>query len=107
MLCTEQAHLRGLGGQAILISAASYQKLHTPLGGAINSDPARFYALGWGIIHNGNQNLSIHQGSAGTFDALAVIQPDQNRVVIVLGNAYNAAISAAVTKTAFDLLDSK
>jgi len=52
-------------------------------------------------------SLSVHEGSAGTFDALAVIQPDQNRAVIVLGNAYSAEISATVTQTGFDLLDPK
>ena len=99
-----QAHLRGLSGQVVLISPESYRKLHTPLGGAINNNPAQFYALGWGVIHDVNQNLSIHEGSAGTFDALAVIEPDRNQAVIILSNAYSMAVSAAVNKTAFDLL---
>jgi hypothetical protein len=32
-----------------------------------------------------------HQGSAGTFDALVVLQPQRDRAVITLVNAYDDA----------------
>jgi CubicO group peptidase (beta-lactamase class C family) len=60
-----QAHLRGLLGGHRLLRPQTFERLHTPVGDA--------YALGWAVECLGDQCLSYHEGSVGTFDALAII----------------------------------
>lgn len=89
-----QIHLRGLRGNATVISAGSFQHLHASQG--------RF-ALGWVNAPLNGVRTSAHDGTAGTFYALAAIQPDRDRAVIVLVNAYNDAVANAANALALHL----
>lgn len=73
-----QLHLRGLRGDASLLTAATFARLHQPTGD---------YALGWfeGTV-DGNL-ASWNSGSASTFDALIVVEPSTDRAAVVLTNA--------------------
>lgn len=73
-----QLHLRALRGMPRLLRADSFIELHRARGD---------YALGWGFGTLNGVRAEAHQGSAGTFDALVVMQPDRNRAVIALANA--------------------
>ena len=90
-----QLHLRGLRGNATLITADSYQHLHTPQGRM---------ALGWISAPLDGVRTSAHDGTAGTFYALAAIQPDRDRAVVVLVNAYSSAVADAANALALQLL---
>ena len=47
---------------------------------------------------------SAHDGTAGTFYALAATQPDRDRAVGVLVNAYSSAVADAANARALHLL---
>jgi len=82
-----QEHLRGLQGQDGLLRAATVQRLHRPAGD---------YALGWVIRPLAGARVSAHEGSAGTFHAVAVLHPERDLAVAVLANAgYSKAGDAA------------
>jgi CubicO group peptidase (beta-lactamase class C family) len=99
-----QLHLCGLGGQPGLLSTTTLAKLHASLGpvGNVEGDG---YALGWLMQPVAGVTGSMHQGSAGTFEAVTVLLPDLDVGVIVLSNAgeevgsavVNAAVEQAVT----------
>jgi CubicO group peptidase (beta-lactamase class C family) len=73
-----QMHLRGLQGQDALLSVASIDYLHTPVGG---------YALGWGVYEVGGHQISAHNGSAGTFYATMAVSQSQDWGVVIATNA--------------------
>ncbi len=73
-----QEHLRGLRGQDGLLRAATVQRLHAPTGN---------YAMGWIIQPFAGARASAHEGSAGTFHAIAVLHPQRDLAVAVLANA--------------------
>jgi len=73
-----QDHLRGLRGQDGLLRAATVQRLHQPTGE---------YALGWIARPLAGARASAHEGSAGTFHAIAVLQPERDLAVAVFVNA--------------------
>ena len=57
------------------------------------------FALGWGVQWFEGARSSVHAGSAGTFTALAVVQPERDLAIVVLTNAggqhaSNATIAA-------------
>jgi CubicO group peptidase (beta-lactamase class C family) len=74
-----QLHLRGLREQPELLTGESFERLHTPLGGA--------FALGWGVQPFEGARTSVHAGSAGTFFALVAVQPERDLAVAVMTNA--------------------
>ena len=67
-------HLRGLAGEYTLLRAETIRKLHTPIG---------YFGLGWEIGEQEHQ----HSGSAGTFNALLLLRPRQDRVYVFATNA--------------------
>jgi len=91
-----QSHLRGLRGLSGYLSPQSYTYLHTPQGD---------YALGWLVKTLNGVVTSAHDGSAGTFYALAAIQPGRDRAVIVLANGYSVALADAANALALKLLE--
>jgi CubicO group peptidase (beta-lactamase class C family) len=91
-----QLHLRGLRGQAELLSRESFEFLHTPMG-----EP---FALGWGVQSFEGARSSVHAGSAGTFTALAVVQPERDLAVVVLTNAGGQHASATAVAATRELI---
>jgi D-alanyl-D-alanine carboxypeptidase len=93
-----QSQLRGLRGSAGLVTPQTMQYLHTA-----NGD----YALGWVVRDLDGVKTSTHDGTAGTFYALATIQPSKDKAVVVLTNAYGQALANAVNLFALDVLAGK
>jgi D-alanyl-D-alanine carboxypeptidase len=62
-------HLLGIQGKDKLISAENYQFIHFGLPD---------YALGWRNMTKGENHVSTHEGSLGTFYARAVLLKDRN-----------------------------
>ncbi|MDX6479883.1 MAG: hypothetical protein QOG85_393 [Gaiellaceae bacterium] len=91
-----QLHLRGLRAQAELLSRETFELLHTPVG-----EP---FALGWGIQVFEGARSSVHAGSAGTFTALAVVQPERDLAIAVLTNAGGQQASAATVEATRELI---
>ncbi len=85
-------HLRG---DPQLLSAASFQRLHTPNGS---------YAMGWGVGPLAGAVSSYHVGSSGTFGVVAVIQPERDLAVVVATNAGSEAALNAIQAAAVQLL---
>jgi len=75
-----QLHLRALRGQPRLLREETFAELHRPRGE---------YSLGWAFGSLNDVPSITHQGSAGTFDAMVVLQPQRDRAVITLVNAYD------------------
>jgi len=90
-----QLHLRGLRGRAELLSAATFRRLHTPTG---------YYAFGWAVVSVDGVASSSHDGSAGTFYVLVVIQPSRDLAVAVVTNAGHDEAAMAVSEAALALL---
>jgi len=84
-----QFHLAGVRGTLAprpgharpLISQRNFMAMHMP------AAPLREYAMGWVPARSGENMLSWHNGSAGTFFALMTLDPDNNRGVVVVTNA--------------------
>jgi CubicO group peptidase (beta-lactamase class C family) len=74
-----QWHLRGLRGDASLISVDSFRRLHTPL--------YENFALGWGVQQWEGALTSVHAGSGGTFFAVVALQPDRDVAAAAFINA--------------------
>jgi CubicO group peptidase (beta-lactamase class C family) len=91
-----QLHLRGLRAQGKLLSPATFEFLHTPV--------RDHFALGWGVQPFEGARSSVHAGSAGTFTALAVVQPERDLAVVVLTNAGGERATAAVVEATRTLI---
>ncbi len=91
-----QSQLRGLRGAGGSLSATGYRYLHTPNGE---------FASGWIVRELAGVRTSAHDGSAGTYYALAVIQPERNRAVVVLSNAFSDAVANDANALALKLLE--
>ena len=74
-----QCHLRGLRGDARLISVDSFRRLHTPL--------HENFALGWGVQQWEGERTSVHAGSAETFVAIVAVQPERDFAAAAIVNA--------------------
>lgn len=83
-----QLHLRALRGQPKLLREETFAELHRARGD---------YSLGWAFGPLNGVPSITHQGGAGTFDALVVLQPQRDRAVITLVNAYDDAGSTTAT----------
>ena len=88
-------HLRALRGHPELLSAATFQRLHTANGS---------YAMGWGVQPVGGATTWFHAGSAGTFGAIVMIQPGRDIAVVVLTNAGSNEAVLAAQDAAIELL---
>jgi CubicO group peptidase (beta-lactamase class C family) len=91
-----QEHLRGLRGHNGLLRAATVQRLHVP-----NGD----YAMGWSSRPLAGTRASAHEGSAGTFHAIAVLHPERDLAVAVFTNAGFSKAAAANRELARVLLE--
>jgi CubicO group peptidase (beta-lactamase class C family) len=90
-----QLHLRGLAGQDGLLRAATVRELHRPDGG---------YALGWGIQVEGSGAIHFHEGSAGTFHAVTLLDPRRGIAVATVTNAGGDRAADAVRRAADGVL---
>jgi CubicO group peptidase (beta-lactamase class C family) len=88
-------HLRAMRGSPQLLSAATFRRLHAPNGS---------YALGWGVQPVGGATTWFHAGSAGSFGAIVMIQPDRDVAVVVLTNAGTDDAVLAAQSAAIELL---
>lgn len=80
------AHLKGLRGENNILNAETFTWLHTPQAG-------RNYAAGWFVTESeSGQMVHQHAGSAGTFLALMLIEPESNQGWIVAANAGGVAV---------------
>ena len=88
--------IAGLGGHGRLGPRSMYAALHTP-DPPDEPDDDTGYALGWGVRHGEPGGpMSMHTGSAGTFYAVAVLEPLRNRGVAALCNSRTDEGVAAV-----------
>lgn len=80
------AHLKGLKGEDGILKAETFTWLHTPQTG-------RNYAAGWFVTESeSGQMVHQHAGSAGTFLALVMIEPESNQAWIMAANAGGVAV---------------
>lgn len=76
------AHLAGARGHGGMVTAETFQKLHTPV-------PGLSYAMGWGVGNGswaGGRFLS-HGGSNGLWYAVVLIAPERDFAMFVVTNA--------------------
>ena len=86
------AHLNGLKGQNGLLAASSVQWLH-------GTQTDQSYAGGW-FISQTKEGTHVHEhaGSAGTFMALMLIEPENNRAWVIAANAGGLALDGLFRK---------
>ena len=82
-----QLHLAGLKGRDGLLKSKTIRHLHTAVDGKT--------ALGWGIQDIAGAPASVHNGSAGTFYAVAAIWPSRDLAVAVFANAGDERAASA------------
>ena len=83
-----QLHLRGLRGHDTrLLRARTIRFMHRPVGD---------YAMGWVRRRVNGVMTSLHDGTAGTFSALAGIQPGRGLAAVAFANAGGRRGSVAV-----------
>ncbi|MGH3316709.1 MAG: serine hydrolase domain-containing protein, partial [Nocardioidaceae bacterium] len=83
-----QVHLRGLSGHDTrLLRASTIRFMHRPVGA---------YAMGWVRRRINGVMTSLHDGTAGTFSALAAIQPGRRLAAAMFANAGGRRGSSAV-----------
>lgn len=82
------AHLKGLKGEDGILKPDIFTWLHTPRTG-------RNYAAGWFVTESeSGQMVHQHAGSAGTFMALVMIEPESNQAWIMAANAGGVAVDS-------------
>jgi CubicO group peptidase (beta-lactamase class C family) len=86
-----QLHLRGLAGEDGLLRATTVRTLHAPDGD---------YAFGWAIQREGNAAIHFHEGSAGTFHAVTLLDPRRGIAVATVTNAGGDRAANAIRETA-------
>jgi D-alanyl-D-alanine carboxypeptidase len=84
-----QMHLAGLRGAPRVLKAASFAKLHEPIGD---------YALGWNRQVVRNLPASTHSGSAGTFYAGIMVYPQKDIAIVIFINISNKRSNEARNK---------
>jgi CubicO group peptidase (beta-lactamase class C family) len=102
-LAWAQINLKGLQGvDSSVLKAASFRRLHTAVG-TPSGQPG--YALGWGTASDPSGNpVSVHLGSAGTFNAFIVIDAPKDRAIVLLANGDGPKVFPALNGIAVDLL---
>jgi CubicO group peptidase (beta-lactamase class C family) len=83
-----QLHLRGIRGDAELLSADAYARLHSPV--------LDMFAAGWVVYELDGVVTSFHSGSPNNFFAVAGIQPSRDLAVAVVANAAGEPVFSAV-----------
>jgi len=75
------AHMKGLQGKDGILNANTIQWLHQPAEG-------KSYAGGW-FVTQSEEGVAVHEhgGSAGTFMAMMMIEPENNRGWVIAANA--------------------
>jgi CubicO group peptidase (beta-lactamase class C family) len=86
--------LAGLQGHGVLGPEAAYRAVHTS--DASDGEGGLGFALGWGVTQRPGGPVSQHTGSAGTFYAVAALQPESDRGIAVLANSARDSDIAAV-----------
>ncbi len=84
-----QMHLAGLRGKPRVLKAATFQKLHEPIGE---------YALGWNHQIVRGLPASTHSGSAGTFYAGIMVYPQKDIAIVIFINISNKRSNEARNK---------
>ncbi len=80
------AHLKGLRGENGILNSETFTWLHTPQEG-------RSYAAGWFVTESeSGKTVHQHAGSAGTFLALMMIEPESNKAWVMAANAGGVAV---------------
>lgn len=90
-----QEHLRGLSGESGLLAAETIGYLHRPVG---------LYGRGWIVTETAHGRRSAHEGSAGTFHAIAIIDHSRGVAVAVLSNAGTERAARGARTLAMELL---
>jgi CubicO group peptidase (beta-lactamase class C family) len=90
-----QVHLRGLRGHSSLVTAPSFERLHTPDEG---------FAFGWGVQQFEGATTSVHSGSADTFYAVVVLQAERDLAVAAITNAAGDRAQKAVVELTRELV---
>ena len=85
-----QLNLRALQGEDGFLPAAVVGRLHTPRAAGTP------FGAGWGIQTLGEQTVSAHAGSAGTFMALAAVSHDRDLAVGIAANAGHEPVEKAL-----------
>jgi CubicO group peptidase (beta-lactamase class C family) len=86
-----QLHLRGLAGRDGVLHAATVRALHEPTGD---------YAFGWAIQREGSTAVHFHEGSAGTFHAVTLLDPRRGIAVATVTNAGDERAADAIREAA-------
>lgn len=84
-----QLHLNGLIGKNNVLKSTSYKKMHF---GIPN------YSFGWGNMILKKEQLSYHDGSAGTYYCHVIMFPDKQLAVIIMANTAQQAQVRAIYK---------
>jgi len=79
-------HLSALLGEAALLADSSFALLHQPVGS---------YAMGWQILTLGGRTVYAHEGSAGTFSALILLDPARGGAYVIATNVFSAQVEPA------------
>ena len=82
-------HLKGLRGTPGIVSAGLIQQMHVP-----NGD----YAYGWAAIEVNGVPTSEHEGTAGTFYAVTLIQPSTDQAVVGFTNSADREAEMALVE---------
>ena len=88
-------HHRAFRGEPELLEAPTFQRMHTPQGP---------YAMGWALGDIRGTSIYAHEGTAGTFHAVAVIVPSRNIAAIVFVNAGGVEPATAARTAALRLV---
>jgi len=73
-----QMHVRGLAGRDDVLRATTIRVLHEADGD---------YAMGWGVQQNVMSTVHFHEGSAGTFHVVTLLDPQRGIAVATVANA--------------------
>lgn len=86
--------LAGIQGGGRLGSAETYRSLHTP--DPADAEGELAYARGWGVRTMGGRPIIMHGGSADTFYAVVVLDPQRDRGLAVVINSFTDLHESAV-----------
>jgi len=79
-------HLRALQGRPALLADSTFRRLHAPAGD---------YALGWLVTTVKGHAVWAHDGSAGTFTSLVLLDPGRDRAYAMFTNAVTPGVDSA------------
>ena len=86
------AHMNGINGKDGILKSATFQWLHQPL-------ENKNYAAGW-FVTQSESGVAVHEhsGSAGTFLAMIILEPENNRGWAIAANAGGVALDGIFRK---------